>query len=181
MCDHCRTYKSMLKEGDNGKTCYQMEMSKPIGMQPITVQPISMQPIAMQSMAPTKQSRNLDADSTGCCSWRKTCCDGMCCRHVGNCCATGLEPRMVEKPMPTYPTYPTYPVMQPTPMPPPYTPPAYPYPSVEVPPPEVAETPERVPCSQEKKLPLCYGGDCQEMNECKNKDIVSDLPRQSER
>lgn len=51
-----RTYKSMLKEGDNGKTCYQMEMSKPIGMQPITVQPISMQPIAMQSMAPTKQS-----------------------------------------------------------------------------------------------------------------------------
>lgn len=57
----------------------------------------------------------------------------MCCRHVGNCCATGLEPRVAEKPMPTYPTYPTYPVIQPTPMPPPYPPAAYPYPSVEVP------------------------------------------------
>lgn len=44
------------------------------------------------------------------------------------------------------------------------------------------EMPERVSCSQEKKLPLCYGGDCQEMNQCKNKDIVSDVePRQSER
>lgn len=80
MCDHCRyiypfspspifanrniirshifsrTYKSMLKEGDNGKTCYQMEMSKPISMQPITMQPISMQPISMQPMASTKQT-----------------------------------------------------------------------------------------------------------------------------
>ncbi|XP_012349662.1 uncharacterized protein LOC105737048, partial [Apis florea] len=132
MCDHCRTYKSMLKEGDNGKMCYQMEISKPIGVQPIGMQPISMQPISMQPMAPMKQSRNLDADSTGCCSWRKTCCDGMCCRHVGNCCATGLEPRVPEKPTPIYPTYPTYPIMQPTPIQPSYPPAAYPYPTVEV-------------------------------------------------
>lgn len=60
----------MLKEGDNGKTCYQMEMSKPISMQPITMQPISMQPISMQPMASTKQTWDSLSLSSLCLSLR---------------------------------------------------------------------------------------------------------------
>ncbi|CAD1480409.1 unnamed protein product, partial [Heterotrigona itama] len=104
----------------------------------------------------------------GCCSWRQTCCDGVCCSRIGNCCSTGSGSpyRPLERPVPTYgygydqPAMPSYAVGM-----------------------TGATMPDRVPCTTRKeKLPMCFGGDCQDSIESTEKPEEGQLsPRQSER
>ncbi|KZC12455.1 hypothetical protein WN55_03993 [Dufourea novaeangliae] len=116
------------------------------------------------------------ASDNGCCSWTRDCCGGGCCSRAG-CCST--EPPVLEQPTQRPPVGHRYEDLygcgQPRTMGPPmgmaggstY-----------------CETEERVPCTgarkdTEIKLPKCYGGDCEESQECEN-DVTESTPQQSE-
>ncbi|XP_033206317.2 uncharacterized protein LOC117166457 [Bombus vancouverensis nearcticus] len=159
MCDHCRTFKPLLEGAD---TTRYYERDRPTISSVTPPRNSAMPP--RNSMAPRSPS---DVTSRSCCSWRRTCCDGVCCNRVGNCCAPESETRYrpVEKPVPTYgydygqPAIASYPVGMPG-----------------------AMMPDRVPCpTRKEKLPMCFGGDCQD-SECTGQpDVNESTPRQSER
>ncbi|KOC63659.1 hypothetical protein WH47_00727 [Habropoda laboriosa] len=120
---------------------------------------------------PTPTIPRPEASNNGCCSWRQSCCNGGCCDRVGNCCSPQPEARMPEKP--AYGN-------------------GYGQPSISSQPylPTDLPMPDRMPCArQERKLPMCYGGDCHDSKagsktNCtlggKNPETES-IPRQSER
>nr|XP_012143982.1 PREDICTED: uncharacterized protein LOC100878563 isoform X2 [Megachile rotundata]XP_012143983.1 PREDICTED: uncharacterized protein LOC100878563 isoform X2 [Megachile rotundata] len=113
------------------------------------------------------QERRSSASDNGCCSWRRSCCDGGCCDRIGNCCSSGSDTtaQVRDKPSTSY-GY-GYGYGQPAPMT------AMPYQMMDA-------MPERVPCKrQEKKLPMCFGGDCKDDEKCESDG--TETPRQSER
>ncbi|XP_076759084.1 uncharacterized protein LOC143428245 [Xylocopa sonorina] len=158
MCDHCRTFKPLL-EGAGTARLYE-DRPKIIDVPAPPPPPLIPRP---------------RADDAGCCSWRQSCCDGVCCNRIGSCCTSQPEPRYSPPQRPT-PSY------------------GYGYGQPAVPGPYTGMTggamPDRVACVQrekQQKLPMCFGGDCQDSPECTgktNSDVGVEnesIPRQSER
>ncbi|XP_076547039.1 uncharacterized protein LOC143305829 [Osmia lignaria lignaria] len=123
----------------------------------------------IQKPTPMIQEQTTNPADKGCCSWRRSCCSGGCCDRIGNCCTGSDSPSQNEK-LPTSYGYGGY---------------GYGQPSMgmtmEIPFQMTDGSVEKVPCGrQEKKLPMCFGGDCKDSEEkCEND--VSQAPRQSER
>ncbi|KAK9295076.1 hypothetical protein QLX08_010491 [Tetragonisca angustula] len=154
MCDHCRTFKPLLEAAN---TTRYFDKDRPI---------ISSVISPRNNVTPPQLRSNVS--DGGCCSWRQTCCDGACCSRIGNCCPTGsgflYQPS--GRPVPTYGYG--------------YDQPATSSYFAEM---TGATMPDRVPCTtREKKLPMCFGGDCQDSIERADKPDEGELsPRQSER
>ncbi|XP_078032766.1 uncharacterized protein LOC144467725 [Augochlora pura] len=160
MCDHCSTYKPLLEKPPTGS----FYPSSTVGPSPsLYVGPPSYTPAT--TVVPA-------ADS-GCCSWARDCCGGGCCTGA-RCC---MPPEPILEPVAP---------MQQTlnngygyGLPPSSNQSGFPstmaagYPREEN---------LRVQCVSTKKeehqLPKCFGGDCQDSEECGN-DVAAAGPKQS--
>ncbi|XP_053977128.1 uncharacterized protein LOC128875520 [Hylaeus volcanicus] len=153
MCEHCSTYKPLL----GGSTTYQ--------------------PKKRPTTSDTLRSISAGA-SDSCCSWRQGCCGGGCCNQI-SCCSTEPEPenRPSEKAPPVGYGYGSgsgsgygygygYSQSGMT---------SYPLEMTGF------ATQEKVPCVNiAKKIPMCFGGECKDTEECENRESDS-APRQSDR
>ncbi|XP_076296079.1 uncharacterized protein LOC143216672 [Lasioglossum baleicum] len=146
MCDHCSTYKPLL------------EQRPAVPYYPPTGPGASLQGGPVPFPAATPVGPAID---TGCCSWARDCCGGGCCAGTRCCAPPEPVPDLSQLQSPL--GYGCGPPL-----------PSYNQPGSDFPSAMNAgfsrENDMRVPCVTTKKeepnLPKCFGGDCQDSEDC---------------